>query len=445
MDAVRRLLIPVAAVLALVLLPTSAGASPAPVSAAAVQGTRPLDRTVWLCRPGLVHNPCGQDAEGMPQSAGPELVTHYPSGGTRLLDATRFTAGASGRREPFTVTEKPPVDCFYAYPTVDLLPNPPLQTGGRPPVPRDVHHAVTLMQSARFAGLCRMFVPVYRQVPLPALLAGIVVGSGADLTTATMDIRDAWDDYWTHDNRDPETGERRGVVILGHSQGTAVAAALMRERVDEHPGVRRQLVVAALLGGNIEVPEGRDAGGGADPASTFQHIPACRRPGGAPMPTGCVVSYATYSLPRGSLPAVIGRTASPGHRVVCVNPAALLRGEAAGARVPLDLYLPTRRLIGGSALLPNGPLAVPLNGYQLPDLPTGFARHPDALTGECTHATDGTASADWLQVGGDLSHFPASAPAGLTGLHAMDFNVAQGDLVALAAAQTRAWLDRRRP
>ncbi|MFE4642051.1 DUF3089 domain-containing protein [Streptomyces sp. NPDC056730] len=438
----RRLLIPLAAVLAMVLPPTSAAARPAP-GAAADPDARPLDRTVWLCRPGLVDNPCGQDAEGMPQSAGPELVTRYPSGGTRLLDATRFAAGASGKREPFTVTEKPPVDCFYAYPTVDLLPNPLFQTGSRPPAPRDAHQAVTLMQSARFAGLCRMFVPVYRQVPLPALLAGIVVGSGAGLTTATMDIRDAWDDYWTHDNRDPETGERRGVVILGHSQGTAVAAALIRERVDEHPGVRRQLVAAVLLGGNIEVPEGRDAGGGSDPASTFQHIPVCRRPAGAPLPTGCVVSYAAYSLPRGSLPAVIGRTASPGHRVVCVNPAALLRGEAAGARVPLDLYLPTRRLTGGNTPLQNGPLAVLLSGYPLPDLPTGFARHPGALTGECAHATDGTVSADWLQVGGDLSHFPASAPAGLTGLHVMDYNVAQGDLTALATAQARAWLDSR--
>ncbi|MER8069970.1 DUF3089 domain-containing protein [Streptomyces sp. NPDC094034] len=440
----RRLLIPVAGVLAMVLASASAQARPAP-AAAADPVARPLDRTVWLCRPGLVNNPCGQDAEGIPQSGGPELVTRYPSGGTRLLDATRFAADGSGKREPFTVTEKPPVDCFYAYPTVDLLPNPPLRIGGLPPVPQDVHQAVTLMQSARFAGLCRMFVPVYRQVPLPALLAGIVIGSGADLTTATMDIRDAWDDYWTHDNRDPETGERRGVVILAHSQGTAVAAALMRERVDEHPGVRRQLVAAALIGGNIEVPEGRDAGGGADPASTFQHIPACRRPAGAPMPTGCVVSYATYSLPKGSLPAVIGRTASPGHRVVCVNPAALLRGEGGGARVPLDLYLPTRRLVGGNALLPNGPLAVPLNGYQLPNLATGFAHHPDALTGECAHATDGVVSADWLQVGGDLSYFPASAPAGLTGLHAMDFNVAQGDLIALTEAQTRAWLERRNP
>ncbi|MFD9307768.1 hypothetical protein ACFWCB_34695, partial [Streptomyces sp. NPDC060048] len=160
-------------------------------------------------------------------------------------------------------------------------------------------------------------------------------------------------------------------------------------------------------------------------------------------PTGCVVSYAAYSLPRGSLPAVIGRTASPGHRVVCVNLAALLRGEAAGARVPLDLYLPTRRLTGGNTPLQNGPLAVLLSGYPLPDLPTGFARHPGALTGECTHATDGTVSADWLQVGGDLSHFPASAPAGLTGLHVMDYNVAQGDLTALATAQARAWLDSR--
>ncbi|MEW1717968.1 DUF3089 domain-containing protein [Streptomyces sp. NPDC093109] len=452
-DMVRRLLIPVAALLAAVLPATTARASPAdPGTPAAPSATAtatttatataaPLARTVWLCKPGLPDNACGQDATGRPTAPGGELLTRYPNGGaTRLLDDTRYAPDGSSRRVPFTVTGTPPVDCFYAYPTVDLLPNPLLQTGSLPPLRENAHQAVTLTQAARFAGLCRLFVPVYRQVPLTGLLGGIILGTDADLTTANADIQQAWDAYWTHDNRDPATGERRGVVVLGHSQGTATATALLQQRFDGRPEARRQLISAVLLGGGIEVPEGRDSGGGSDPGSTFQHIPACHRDTGAPLPVGCVVSYSSYVLPAGSLPPVIGRTAKPGHRVVCVNPAALLRGASADARTPLDLHMPTRRLVGGSALLPGGHLAVPLSSYQLPVLPTAFAHYPDAIQGECTHATDSSGSADWLQIGGDLSHFPESAPTSLAGLHVVDFNVALGDLVDLTTAQARDWL-----
>ncbi|WP_329060263.1 DUF3089 domain-containing protein [Streptomyces sp. NBC_01429] len=320
-DVARRLLVPVTAVLALVLPATSARALPADTATAGAAATaaRPLDHTVWLCKPGMAGNACGQDADGRPGTPDGELVTRYPGGATRLLDDTRIAADGSRERVPFTVTGAPPVDCFYAYPTVDLLANPLLQTGSLPPARQDAHQAVTLTQAARFAGLCRLFVPVYRQVPLTGLLAGILTGTDTDLSTATMDIRDAWDDYWAHDNRDPRTGERRGVVVLGHSQGTATAAAMMAQRVDGDAEVRSRLVSAILLGGNVEVPEGRDSGGGFDPDSTFQHIPACHRGAGEPMPTGCVVSYSSYALPDGSLPVAMGRTARPGHRAVCVN------------------------------------------------------------------------------------------------------------------------------
>ncbi|AXG82151.1 DUF3089 domain-containing protein [Streptomyces paludis] len=448
-DMVRRVLIPVAALLAAVLPATAARAAPTEpepaarpsAAASAATAAAPLARTVWLCRPGLPDNACGQDAAGRPTAPGGELLTRYPNGGaTRLLDDTRYAPDGSSRRVPFTVTGTPPVDCFYAYPTVDLLPNPLLQTGSLPPLRENAHQAVTLTQAARFAGLCRLFVPVYRQVPLTGLLGGIILGTDADLTTANADIQQAWDTYWTQYNRDPVTGERRGVVILGHSQGTATAAALLQTRFDGRPEVRRQLVSAVLLGGGIEVPEGRDSGGGTDPDSTFQHLPACHRGAGDPLPVGCVVSYSSYALPAGSLPFAIGRTAKPGHRVVCVNPAALLRGASAGARTPLDLHMPTRRLVGGTALLPGGHLTATLSSYQLPVLPTAFAHHPDAIEGECRHATDASGSADWLQISGDLSHFPDSAPTGLAGLHVVDFNVALGDLVALTTAQAHGWL-----
>jgi hypothetical protein len=52
--------------------------------------------TVWLCRPGLAHNPC------------------YPSQKT-----TRYTpGGAPVGVEDIKPASHPKVDCFYVYPTV---------------------------------------------------------------------------------------------------------------------------------------------------------------------------------------------------------------------------------------------------------------------------------------------------------------------------------------
>ena len=72
--------------------------------------------------------------------------------------------GSTGRSP---VAKNPPVDCFYVYPTVsrdrglnsDLTPDAPRSR--RPPQ----------SQFARFAGVCRTFAPIYRQMTLGAVAA----------------------------------------------------------------------------------------------------------------------------------------------------------------------------------------------------------------------------------------------------------------------------------
>ena len=49
-------------------------------------------------------------------------------------------------------------------------------------------------------------------------------------------------------------------------------------------------------------------------------------------------------------------------------------------------------------------------------------------------------NASWLQITGGAALLPASSQTSLLGLHVMDYNVDQGDLFALLAAQSSAWL-----
>ncbi|MFJ8331657.1 DUF3089 domain-containing protein [Streptomyces sp. NPDC094437] len=411
--------------------------------AAATGLTQPLARTVWLCRPGLPDNPCDQNTDGSAQTTTGAYTQHYVNGTDRTLDATAHAPDTTTTTEPYAAPAASDVDCFYAYPTVDTTSNPPLRVGSLPPTPQDVEMAVTLAQVSRLAQHCRLFVPVYRQASLIEVALGFV-GLTPDTATGAADVLDAWDDYWAHDNIDPATGRHRGVVLLGHSQGTAALVNVIQQRVDNAPDVRDHLVSALLLGGNVQVPDAAPAGGGSDPDATFQHVPACARASAtAPLPTGCVVAYSTFDQPDGQPPAadaVFGRSTSPGHHILCVNPAALLRGDAPDTVEPLDTYLPTRYLLQGDALFPNGHFGLLMPGYTLTDDPTGYARYPGTVSGGCASARDAAGTADWLQIGTGQSLFPDSARTSGLGLHVADFNVAQGDLVQLVARQSAAWL-----
>src|SRR5258705_253586 len=91
------------------------------------------------------------------------------------------------------------------------------------------------------------------------------------------DVLDAWNYYLQHDNRG------RGVVLIGHSQGSGVLTQLIRNEIDGKP-VQSKIVSALLLGTSLPVPKGKDVGG------AFQHIPVCR----AASQTGCVIAYASF-------------------------------------------------------------------------------------------------------------------------------------------------------
>jgi hypothetical protein len=357
----------------------SAAGSPRTASAVPTAASRRLSvahPTVWLCRPGMAGNPC--------------------EGG---LDATVLRADGSVAVQPFRPAADPRVDCFYVYPTVSAA-----RSVNAPLAPEPAVIAAARAQAARFAAVCRLFVPVYRQITVAGLLTGKIADRAAQ-DLAYTDVVSAWHDYLLHHN------DGRRFVLIGHSQGTLELTRLVQLEMDGDAGLRARLLSALLIGGHVTVPPGRDVGG------SFQNVPACRRAEQA----GCVVAYNSFAAvpPPDSL---FGRP-SNGQQVLCVNPAALAGGAAA-----LHLYVPTD-MLGASAVRLAGPGADR----------RGFVAFPDAVTAHCRART----GVNWLQI--DV-HGAAGLPATLLrpslgpawGLHRADVNLALGDLVALVASQARA-------
>ena len=363
--------------------PTPAVAPPSASSAPSVAprptGLSVAHPTVWVCRPGMRANPC---------AGGLGAVVVHPDGTTA--------------RQPFRPAAHPAIDCFYVYPTVSRA------TTANAPLHADAQIvATTRAQAARFASVCRLFVPVYRQATVGALTSGRFFDAHVR-AVAAADIRSAWHDYLRHDNHG------RGVVLIGHSQGAMVLTRLIESEIDNNPAERRLLVSALLLGGDVTTAVGRNTGG------SFLHLPQCVHPG----ETTCVVAYSSFPSSPPPL-AFFGRTLAAGQHVICTDPTRLAGG--AGALHP---YFPTVRLS------PSGGLGL---GVPEPAGSTaGFVTYPGYLTGRCRTAADAT----FL----DVNAAPADGRAVLKedlgpawGLHVADVNLALGDLVHVVRLQAAAW------
>ncbi len=360
-----------AAILALTAATAAAAAAAAPAHA----------KTVWLCKPGLHQNPC---------AGGSETARYSPDG--RLLGGE--SRGSSA---------KPKIDCFYVYPTVSDQQTPAATRTAEPAV-----RSIARFQAAGYASACRIFAPVYRQVTL----AGLTTAAPADRERAYRDVRAAWRDYLEHRNRG------RGVVLIGHSQGTFILRRLVAEEIDGTRSVRRRLVSALLLGGNVTVARGKDRGG------DFEHIRACR----APTQVGCVVAFSTYNAPVPA-DAPFGRTLDPAEEVLCTNPAALGGGSA-----PIDAIVPGRPFAPGTGIA----AVIAALGFPFPANPATWLSFPGAYTARCADEDD----AHVLQVTPTPGAPALAAVPASWGLHVVDANLALGDLEALVRRQAKAYLRR---
>ena len=372
----------------MLLLPFTASAQSS--AAAAIDYS---DKDTWLCRPDNL-NACATD-----------------------LTATVVVADGSLTREEFAHNPNAAIDCFYIYPTVsrDLTPNSDMNAG-----PEEMN--VISAQFARMGSECRLFAPLYRQLTLTALRANMAGGAqqmAADRELGYNDVANAWNYYLANHN------QGRGVILMGHSQGSGVLARLIASEIEGKP-VQQQIVSAMLLGTNVQVPKNALSGG------TFKQMPLCQ----SGSETGCIIAYASF---RSDIPpppnSLFGRGTADTVNA-CTNPARLAKGSN-----ELHAYLSNNTAEGASSA-PPGPWTN--NGAAID---TPYVRVPGLLSVECVSSErvsflEVTVNADPDDPRTDVISGDVMANGVVNagwGLHLIDVNLAMGDLVNIAGQQAKAW------
>jgi hypothetical protein len=339
--------------------------------------------SMWVCRPDLPSDHCRVD-----------------------LSATELRADGSRAVAAHVPAAAPAVDCFYVYPTVDLGLLPDNHTDFTDVEPMAT---ATAIQAARLSEVCAVYAPLYRQITIGAYL-GSAEAREARLAVAFSDVADAFLHYLGQHNHG------RKVALVGHSQGAEMVVRLLQRFVDDDPALRERLLVAMPIGGQVEVPRGRFTGG------TFNHLPVCSRPD----EPGCVIAYRSH---RAGTDVTPGRWApAPGNVSVCVNPASVDRNE--------------RTLLSRAYLPTSARGRAHLDGVE--GVTTPFVMLRDYYAAECVEGADGyrflaissaPGAGDGRQSPVDLGSFALNTAMGL---HVLDLQFPQGDLIAAVARRAAA-------
>src|SRR5579875_2186137 len=142
--------------------------------------------TLWLCKPGLAHNPC---------LASEETTVVLGNGATFVV-----------RPRP---AAHPPIDCFYVYPTVSSDP-----TLNAPEEVQPEEEAVAESQASFFSQDCALYAPIYPQLTLLAINSPTGIPPEAAVK-AYAGVRSTFLEYLARYNRG------RPFTLIGHSQGPA--------------------------------------------------------------------------------------------------------------------------------------------------------------------------------------------------------------------------------
>jgi hypothetical protein len=347
-------------------------------------------KTVWLCKPGAKPDPC-----------------------TPGLSTTLFNPPLTkplGVEHPKAV-QNPPIDCFYVYPTVSGE-----KTGNSDLKIQAVQRSIALYQASRYSQYCNVYTPMYRQLTL----AGI--GQGKPTTTPNPklpleDVTAALRAYLKHYNHG------RGFVLIGHSQGSFVLRSVIAKVIDPNPSLRKRLLSAILMGGNVVVKGNTGIGG------DFKHIPACR----SKTQLGCVIAFSTFDqpVPSNSLfgrPAAIGGVKPPkGAEVLCTNPASL--GGGSGL---LDWISPSAPFDPTSILA----TAIKLLGVKTPTPSTVYWAVRGPYSARCV---DSNGAHVLMITARNGAPTPKPSPTPQWGLHLLDANIALGNLVHIVQAESKAF------
>jgi hypothetical protein len=355
------------------------------------------DKANWLCWPGRA-DACASD-----------------------LTATVARADGATSTQAFKADPNAPIDCFYVYPTVSRDPTPISDMTVKPEETN-----VVVQQAARLSAKCRLYAPMYRQFTLTALVQAMTrppTPGQAPAFRAQVgynDVKDAWNYYLAHENHG------RGVVLVGHSQGSGVLTQLIRNEIDGKPA-QGQVISAILMGTALVVPAGGDVGG------DFKSIPLCH----SASQLGCAIAYSSFretSPPPDN--SRFGRprfNAAPGMEAACVNPASLAGGPGAA-----------KSYFGLNIVDPSN---AQFRWIKDKTIDTPFVTTPGLITAECVHT--GQFHYLSIHINADpssprTSEIPGDVVFGGAvqkdwGLHLIDANLFMGNLVDIVGAEAKAW------
>jgi hypothetical protein len=380
----RRLLGAVFGIVVVLALVT-AGCSPAgPPAGTPGKAAGPL----WLCRPGQGGDPCSSSVSATAVTAAGALEpATWPSSAA----ASRFA-------------------CFYLNPTSSLTQT---RSGNTGLAVTQLEKYIATEEAAPFSQVCDVWSPLYRSQTFPTVLKGLSGDENLMRSTATVaydSVLPAWQWFLAHTGGKP-------IILIGDSQGATILIHLISAQLDHQPPVLRRLLVAILVGGNLQVPSGKVIG------STFTNVALCT----SATQTGCAIAFSSFSS-QPPANSVFGR---PGQgtslQVACVNPAAL--GGGTGDLLP---YLLTAAQIQAG-------LKEPVH--------TPWVTYPGLYSATCEHGGGAT----WLQVASlaGTSHTrPVVTEAILPGIvdtgpawgyHGYEYNLTLGSLLHDVAGQEAAW------
>jgi hypothetical protein len=345
------------------------------------------DSKMWLCLPGRANDACAGDLG----------ATELRADGSRVVEPSPAPPARASK-----------VDCFYVYPTMDLS----MLAGNHDDFSDTSKFAmVANAQAARFRDVCNVYAPHYRQMTIGTYLRAKPFHEPY-AAVAESDVEDAFLHYlaqWNHG---------RKFVLIGHSQGADMVARLLARYVDGDASIRERMLYAMPIGFRLEVPKGKRVGG------ALKNIPLCEKE----EETGCVIAYRSFVDTADGGPSALDRS-KPDTIDACVSPSELLGNEGArfsGSYFPLSPRI--KAMLGGA--------------YE--DIDTPFVVVRDYYAGRCkTNARgerflavsasppDGDARTDRIGLMGWRWR-------GFMGLHLLDVQFSQGDLVELVGRKAAA-------
>lgn len=345
------------------------------------------------------------------------------------INATSISRSGTQTIVPFVRTQKEkPVDCFYVYPTVSLQ-NSDISNL----VQESAQFARVRTQLARYGNACRLFAPMYGQLTLKAMGPyatdlkafdpNTILAAAPPYQSAYRDVVAAWKHYLANDNKG------RGVILIGHSQGSFILRDLIKAEIDGKADQAK--LVSAHLAGVVIANSSTDM-----TKQEFQSLHACS----SGSQTGCFISYSSFPAdsPPPSWNKGFGVSNAPGTINNCSNPAELSGDD--GVLIP---YIDATRKVDDTQndikwAAKSGPVSTPL------------VTLPNFFKAKCVTREDGTG---YLAIGFVSSnkskdvrnrYVPGHLYIGPTllsnwGTHDADLEFTIGNLIKVAASQGAAW------